>query len=537
MSLIRSGQKNLDEIQRIRVALEGSSSVVTGAQRELIDKYAALLGEDGKAMIEDIEEEARKPGKLPADVFRLIDSCLHSLGQRAKKQDLSNEVIKQREPERLMQVEAIREHTTRLAGARVNGDNATVESIRQATLVLVGKFMEAVDKDNDDGLDLDTARAWKDQVHEIAVQAKLDQPPEGGGGSSAGLTAPTGTVDRLGRLKMAIKLATHTMEVVAREMRDPDETTLRGFGKQLGNSKKEIMALSRSLMLDQSAGVAMEATRLASKACDAVKASRESIRAVLRELGTASDISEASGPTGARGPPPTRPVVGNIDPEWATGAWLAASGWAQRSSTTRPAVGNIDPEWTTEARPVASGWPPVHTPATTAWPPMESLPRPRIKGAGGELSVLLQGMMNAQANDSGWPTFSGKYVEYPRFRKEWWAYRQTYHWHVRDELVCRSLKERSLASHVRLLVNDIDDLREAWNTLDTCFDRPEKYISEALEPIVKYRSYKAFDNGAIREFYSILRAAMMGARKAELLGRLINDQTLPGILAKMPPTD
>jgi hypothetical protein len=53
-----------------------------------------------------------------------------------------------------------------------------------------------------------------------------------------------------------------------------------------------------------------------------------------------------------------------------------------------------------------------------------------------------------QANDSGSPTFSGKYVEYPRFRKEWWAYRQTYHGHVRDELVCRSLKEKSLASSI-----------------------------------------------------------------------------------------
>jgi hypothetical protein len=30
---------------------------------------------------------------------------------------------------------------------------------------------------------------------------------------------------------------------------------------------------------------------------------------------------------------------------------------------------------------------------------------------------------------------------------------------------------------------------------------------------------------------------MMGARKAGLLGRLINDQTLPAVLAKMPPTD
>jgi hypothetical protein len=316
------------------------------------------------------------------------------------------------------------------------------------------------------------------------------------------------------------------MQAVTREITDPDETILRGFGKQLGNSKKEIMAVSKDLVVDQPADVATEATRLASEACDAIKASRESMRAALRELGAASDISEASGPVRAQLPPSARPVMGNIDPEWAAGSRPVASTWFQHPPPPRPAAGNAEPRW-----------PPVHTPAITAWPPAEPLPRPRIKGEDGELSALMRGMMNAQANDSGWPTFSGKYVEYPRFRKEWWAYRQTYHGHVRDELVCRSLKERSLASHVRLLVNDIDDLREAWNTLDTCFDRPEKYISEALDPVVRFRSYKAFDSGAIREFYSILRAAMMGARKAGLLGRLINDQTLPGILAKMPPTD
>ncbi len=298
------------------MALEGSGPVITGTQRELIDKYVAILGEDGKAMIEAIEEEARTPGKLPADVFRLIESCLHSLGQRAKRQDLSNEVIKQREPERLMQVEAIREHTTKLTGARLNGDSTTVESIRQATLKLVGKFMEAVDRDKDDGLDLDTAQIWKDQVHEIAAQAKLDPPPEGTGGGRVGASAPTGAVDRLAPLKSAIESATHTMEAAEREMQDPDKTTLRGFGKQLGNSKKEIMAVSRNLMMDQSAGVAMEATRLASEACDAVKASRESIRAALRGLGAASDISEASGPTRAQWPPSARPAVGNMDPEW-----------------------------------------------------------------------------------------------------------------------------------------------------------------------------------------------------------------------------
>jgi hypothetical protein len=369
--------------------------------------------------------------------------------------------------------------------------------------------MADVGKDEEDGLAPDTAQTWKDQVYEI-LRGAPHFPDGATGGEPVHIasTAPAAPAaldppGRLAPLRLAIRLAAHTMEAVAKEIQDPDKTTLRGLGKNLGNSKKEIITLSRSLIVGQSASVATEATRLADEASEAIKSNRETIRAALRGLGVASDISEAHGPTrAARQLPPTRPTVGNLDPDW-----------------------------------TAPGWASAHTPATTAWPPMDSRPRPKMKGAGGELSTLMRGMMNAQANDSGWPTFSGKYVEYPRFGKEWWAFRQTYHGHVRDELVCRSLKERSLSRHVRLLVNDIDDLREAWDTLDTCFDRPEKYISEALDPVIKFRSYKAFDNGAIREFYSILRAAMMGARKAGLLRRLINDQTLPGILAKMPPAD
>ncbi len=90
----------------------------------------------------------------------------------------------------------------------------------------------------------------------------------------------------------------------------------------------------------------------------------------LRGLGAASDISEVSGPTRALRPPPNE------------------------TCTRRPerGMGNGEPG-----------------------------PRPRMGGEGNELTALMQGLMGAQANDSGWPTFSGKYVEYPRFRKEWWA--------------------------------------------------------------------------------------------------------------------
>ncbi len=317
--LVRSGQKNLDEIQRIRVAMEGSGPVITGAQQELINKYAGVLGEDGKAMIEAIEEEARAPNKLPADVFKLIESCLNSLGQKAKKQNLSDEVIKQKEPERLLKVEAIREHAAMLHGARLNRDRLGEESVKKAMVRLVDEFMVAVDKDKDNGLDPDTARMWKEQVHEVAAKAKLDQPSESVGKSKSGPVAHSGVADRLAPLKSIIEQATYTMEAAAKEITDPDETILRGFGKQLGNSKKEIMAVSKGLMVDQLAGVALEATRLAKEACDTM-ASRESIRAALRELGAASDISEISGPTRAQWPPSVRPMMGSMDPEWAMGA-------------------------------------------------------------------------------------------------------------------------------------------------------------------------------------------------------------------------
>ncbi len=53
--------------------------------------------------------------------------------------------------------------------------------------------------------------------------------------------------------------------------------------------------------------------------------------------------------------------------------------------------------------------------------------------------------------------------------------------------------------------------------MDTCFDRPERYILEALETVTKFKGYKASDSGAIRYFYSLLRSAMIGAREAGLL--------------------
>jgi hypothetical protein len=82
MALVRSDQKGLEEIQRIWTAMADGCPVLTEAQRDLIKKHTALLGEDGNAIIRDIQGEAETEGRLPADIFKIIEKCCQDLNQR-----------------------------------------------------------------------------------------------------------------------------------------------------------------------------------------------------------------------------------------------------------------------------------------------------------------------------------------------------------------------------------------------------------------------------------------------------------------------
>ncbi len=259
--------------------MEGRKPVIADHRRELIVKQADIIGEDGIAMIQDIEDAALNTKLLPADVFKMIESCMASLGQKVRVQMQSDAVMRQKEPERLKQIEAIREQATVLHGSRLNRDKPTEESIVKTMREAVNEYMAAMDQDKEDGLDPDTARLWKEQVQEIVALVNLDMPVAGTMGSEPEPVPQVEAMDCLAPLKDAIDQARYTASAAARELTDPEETVLRGFGKQLGSSKKEIMALSKDLAVGQPAGVAMEATRLASEACDAIKTSRESIRA------------------------------------------------------------------------------------------------------------------------------------------------------------------------------------------------------------------------------------------------------------------
>ncbi len=61
-----------------------------------------------------------------------------------------------------------------------------------------------------------------------------------------------------------------------------------------------------------------------------------------------------------------------------------------------------------------------------------------------DLLDIMRGPGHMQANDSGWPTFDGRYASYLRFKKEWKAYRETYHSAVNNDLAAKALRDKCI---------------------------------------------------------------------------------------------
>ncbi len=62
-----------------------------------------------------------KTGRLTADIAKVIEKCCQDLGQRVAAQEKSNEVEREKEPARLLQMERMREQVSKCAVAMIRG--------------------------------------------------------------------------------------------------------------------------------------------------------------------------------------------------------------------------------------------------------------------------------------------------------------------------------------------------------------------------------------------------------------------------------
>jgi hypothetical protein len=130
-------------------------------------------------------------------------------------------------------------------------------------------------------------------------------------------------------------------------------------------------------------------------------------------------------------------------------------------------------------------------------------------------------------------TWDGKFVNYPKFKWEWQAYRQSFHPMVGNDLVAKTLREKCVSGDAQKMIGNVEDLAEIWDTLETCYERQEKYVTEAPKAILEFRRYRMCDNITVWELYSLLRATIKSTRTVGHLRLLINDQRIPRIVGKM----
>jgi hypothetical protein len=99
-----------------------------------------------------IQEDAVSAGRLPADIAKIIEKCCQELSQRVARLERSNEVQREREPQRLMQIEAMREQVSKYVAAKGKGNNADLMKAKQALPNLLPEYMKDLETDEKDGL-------------------------------------------------------------------------------------------------------------------------------------------------------------------------------------------------------------------------------------------------------------------------------------------------------------------------------------------------------------------------------------------------
>jgi hypothetical protein len=161
MTIVRSDQKGMEEVQRIREAPAGGRPVLTEAKEGPIRQQSTLLGEDGDAVMRAIQEDAVSAGCLPADVAKIIENCCQDLGRRVARLEKSNEVEREREPQRLLQIDAMREQVSKCAAVKEKGNNADLMRVKEALPPLLSKYLKDLETDEKDGLSSDVVETWK----------------------------------------------------------------------------------------------------------------------------------------------------------------------------------------------------------------------------------------------------------------------------------------------------------------------------------------------------------------------------------------
>jgi hypothetical protein len=140
----------MEEVQRIQEALQKGEFVLSDSQVELIKHHTTILGEDGEAAMREIQKKAMESVCLPADIVRVIDSYCKDLTRRVGLRELSNDLEKDKEHERLVQLEAMEAEVSKFKVAKAQGNMADLMRVKGAPSAQLKKYVEDIEANEED---------------------------------------------------------------------------------------------------------------------------------------------------------------------------------------------------------------------------------------------------------------------------------------------------------------------------------------------------------------------------------------------------
>jgi CRISPR/Cas system CSM-associated protein Csm2 small subunit len=244
----------MEEVQRIRESLTKGEPVLSESQVELIKHLTAFIGEDGEAVMREIQEEATKTVRLPADIPRIIDNYCKDLIRRVGLRELSNDLEKDKERERRVQLETMEAEVSNFKAAKAKGNMADLTRVKGVLPTQLRKYLEDIEADEGDGISSDATGKWKETALGLTKDA-MDYL--NGMGRDVGAEGE----DALGPLRRAIGKVASLGEAVTVGVIEQDEEELRDLAKRLGVIKRELMAMGRGLMVNQPPATATRSRR------------------------------------------------------------------------------------------------------------------------------------------------------------------------------------------------------------------------------------------------------------------------------------
>jgi hypothetical protein len=155
-----------------------------------------------------------------------------------------DDLEKDKERERLMQLESMEAEVNKFKVAKAQGNMADLMRAKRALPAQLEKYLEDIKADEGEGMSSDVTGKWRKAALDLTKDAVEYLSGLGRGVEAA-------EEDALGPLRRAIGKVATLSEAVSKEVLEPDEGELRDLAKKLGAVKKELMTMGRELMVNQ----------------------------------------------------------------------------------------------------------------------------------------------------------------------------------------------------------------------------------------------------------------------------------------------